>query len=368
MRAALLQRKCACGGTPSPSGECEACRRKRESAAAPPLVHEVLRSSGHRLDQGTRALLEPRFGRDFSGVRIHTDGKAAASARAVQAHAYTVGQDVVFGAGQYAPQTSAGRHLLAHELAHTIQQSEGQAGTDHPHLSALDLVHEREADSAAATLVSPASRIVPLIQRKTWTDLPVNEERPEVKRKCPSTHTIADDVYDAIGAAWAKSGHGGTTVTEQGGRIVTDKSGKHLIRTGAGGGGSISLPAEAAGDVTEGTFHTHPYSKAEGSELGVAFSGGDIQNFVNGGQGSVKYIGAGSCYFALDTQDAALRDACKSEDLKKRWNDAYAKASGSMSAQVEISVKAAIAGCGLCFYKACRPNVKAAVPKQAILV
>jgi len=66
--------------------------------------------------------MEPRFGYDFSGVRVHTDAKAAESAQAVNARAYTVGQNTVFGASQYAPGTSAGKQLLAHELAHVVQQ------------------------------------------------------------------------------------------------------------------------------------------------------------------------------------------------------------------------------------------------------
>jgi hypothetical protein len=72
--------------------------------------------------------MEPRFGHDFSGVRVHTDAKSAESARAVNAMAYTVGQDVVFASGQYVPQAGAGRWLLAHELAHVIQQQPAASG------------------------------------------------------------------------------------------------------------------------------------------------------------------------------------------------------------------------------------------------
>jgi Domain of unknown function (DUF4157) len=93
--------------------------------AAPPLVHEVLGTRGEPLDAALRARLQPRFGHDFSRVRVHTDERAAASAQAVQATAYTVGRDIVFARGAYAPGTSAGQHLLAHELAHVVQQ--GQA-------------------------------------------------------------------------------------------------------------------------------------------------------------------------------------------------------------------------------------------------
>ena len=118
------------------SRKCAACEeqeklQKKESGPqaatgeVPASVHEVLRSPGQPLDSATRAYFEPRFGRDFSGVRVHTDARAAASAAAVQARAYTVGSNVAFGAGEYAPATTQGRELLAHELAHTVQQQRG---------------------------------------------------------------------------------------------------------------------------------------------------------------------------------------------------------------------------------------------------
>jgi hypothetical protein len=84
----------------------------------------VLHSPGQPLDAGERTFLEPRFGHDFSRVRVHTDARAAESARAVDALAYTVGQHIVFAERQYAPGTDAGRRLLAHELAHVIQQNQ----------------------------------------------------------------------------------------------------------------------------------------------------------------------------------------------------------------------------------------------------
>src|ERR1043166_10087218 len=79
----VLQRKCTCGGTPGPTGECEACRKKRlqrkidnrehNQSPAPPIVYEVLRSPGQRLDGETRAFMEPRFGHSFADVRVHSD-------------------------------------------------------------------------------------------------------------------------------------------------------------------------------------------------------------------------------------------------------------------------------------------------------
>lgn len=93
-------------------------RSADRASEIPPIVHNVLQSSGQSLDAATRTILEPRFGHDFSRVRVHHDDQAAESAQAVQAEAYTVGQDIVFGTGQYAPATAAGQRLLAHELAH----------------------------------------------------------------------------------------------------------------------------------------------------------------------------------------------------------------------------------------------------------
>ena len=88
----------------------------------PTSVRQTLHSPGQRLDADTRAFFEPRFGVDFSGVRVHDDDRAAQSARDVGAHAYAVSNHVVFAAGRFAPKTCAGRQLLAHELAHTVQQ------------------------------------------------------------------------------------------------------------------------------------------------------------------------------------------------------------------------------------------------------
>lgn len=154
----FLQRKCACGQHTIAGGECEECRQKRGetlqrsavSAApvnsVPPIVHEALSSPGQLLDAKTRAFMEPRFGHDFSQVRVHTDARAAESARAVNALAYTVGRHVVFGTEQYAPGTSEGRSLLAHELTHVVQQSRGGSGLEaesHAEAAAERITHDQ---------------------------------------------------------------------------------------------------------------------------------------------------------------------------------------------------------------------------------
>src|SRR6185295_10545670 len=85
---------------------------------APPGVS----GAGAPLDPGVRAYMEPRFGTDFGGVRVHAGGEAANSARTLNARAYTVGRNIVFGASEYRPDSAAGRRLIAHELTHVVQQ------------------------------------------------------------------------------------------------------------------------------------------------------------------------------------------------------------------------------------------------------
>jgi hypothetical protein len=126
--------------------------------AIPPLVPEVLRDPGQPLEANIRAVMEPRFGHDFSQVRVHTDTRAAESARAVNALAYTVGRDVVFGAGQYAPASSQGQRVLGHELTHVVQQRAYH--TQQPQALAVgpaDDPLEREAQRAAAGLATPGT-------------------------------------------------------------------------------------------------------------------------------------------------------------------------------------------------------------------
>ena len=97
-------------------------RKEERQNNAPTVVDDAIRSGGNPLDGETRSFMENRFGYDFSNVKIHNDSLAASSARSIQALAYTHGNNIVFNEGQYAPGTTSGRRLLAHELTHTIQQ------------------------------------------------------------------------------------------------------------------------------------------------------------------------------------------------------------------------------------------------------
>jgi outer membrane protein OmpA-like peptidoglycan-associated protein len=132
--------------------------------------------------------MEPRFGHDFSGVRVHADGRAAESARSVSALAYTVGQDVVFGAGQYKPAGPATRGLLAHELAHVVQQR-GGTRTDALGDAGPADVGERAADRAAASVLAGET---PSIARSS----PVVIQRKPVPGSPPDASTAGDALLD----------------------------------------------------------------------------------------------------------------------------------------------------------------------------
>lgn len=155
--------------------KCDKCRKRKRALqrsafgqapqAAPPIVHEALRSPGVPLDAASRAFMEPRFGHDFSRVRIHIGPEAVRSARAVGARAYAISRHVVFSDGQYTPQTPAGRHLLAHELAHVIQQEQSIEALDESiRIGSHDEWTERKAQAAADMISSGLQVQMPLIR------------------------------------------------------------------------------------------------------------------------------------------------------------------------------------------------------------
>ncbi|MBL8739581.1 MAG: DUF4157 domain-containing protein, partial [Myxococcales bacterium] len=141
----------------------------------------VLAGGGQALAPDIQQSMAPSFGRDLSGVRIHTGAAAAASAESLSARAYTVGDHIVFNRGEYQPHTRAGKHLLAHELAHTLQQAGVQRSAMNSSLSPASEAHlESEANRVADAVVQgraagPISRVGaggPLLQRAPKEGLP----------------------------------------------------------------------------------------------------------------------------------------------------------------------------------------------------
>ena len=184
----VLQRSCACGSGGGAHEDCAECKSNNLSLQrspissnrttnAPPIVGDVLRSPGRPLDQPTRAFFEPRFGHDFSRVRVHSDTRAAESASAVNSLAFTLGNNIVFGEGQFSPQTDRGKHLLAHELTHVIQQGPAIASKSSISVGPPDDQYEREADRVAEGVLNGAGPA-----RVTTGATPV---QPTIRRKCP---------------------------------------------------------------------------------------------------------------------------------------------------------------------------------------
>lgn len=159
----LLQRKCACGNRAVMDGECGECRKRRLQRSAirqssclvvPPEVDHVLRSPGRGLDAATGTLMQQRLGHDFSHVRIHDDAQAAASAAAVSAHAYTVGNHIVFGAGEFHDGSTASQRLLAHELTHVLQQQGASLSGADPNRLEAEAEHTENAFSTGEPMPS----------------------------------------------------------------------------------------------------------------------------------------------------------------------------------------------------------------------
>ncbi len=221
----MVQRKCDCGAAAKSGQKCQECEEKAKTGvvqrsasgpesvgAVPSIVHEVLQRPGQPLDRQTRDFFEPRFGADFSGVRVHTDGRAAESARAVSAHAYTVGNDIVFGHGEYRPDTPSGKALLAHELTHTRQQSgfRTSRATNLPDRISGNDAAEREAENAAQSVMSGMPLLVNMrsshdvLQRDECddflTDAVNNEKQPQRgnQSRSPSPSTFGRLVHKEV--------------------------------------------------------------------------------------------------------------------------------------------------------------------------
>ncbi len=210
MKAATIQRKCACGGA------CDSCKEKKEprlqrsalstmpSTGVPAAALDAMRGPGRPLDAATRASLEPRFGRSFAEVRVHDDAASARAATEIHAAAYTAGSHIVFGSGRYEPQTDRGRHLLAHELTHVAQQHSGAAMAEG--IGAPDDAHEQEADRVADSIAGggPPARVNMsgdrMIRRQAEDAEPAQAAAtPAASAATPQRWIVEDDQQPAAG-------------------------------------------------------------------------------------------------------------------------------------------------------------------------
>jgi len=209
------------------------------SAAPPPVVNDALRAPGQPLDAATRAFMEPRFGHDFSQVRIHTDAKAAESARAVNALAYTVGRDVVFGAGRYAPGTSEGDKLIAHELTHVAQQNHDVSAAGATlRLGTPGDAYERQADLFSTAAVSGS---------QAGAGMAVNADTgPFLRRQGNESATQADTQTEAGPAGGKRKGD--CSFWEKNRKSFAIRIADYFYRTELGREGAMKGPPTCEGD------------------------------------------------------------------------------------------------------------------------
>lgn len=212
VRNRTLQRNCSCGAAAGMSGECQKCQINRltaqhqsmnqiPSSALTAIVDEGVHSPGQPLDPEQRVEMESRLGHNFGDVRVHADAQAAESAEALDATAYTLGKDIVFGPGKYRPQTHEGQALLAHELTHVVQQAGSSGGsTSQLEVSSPNDLSEKEANRNAQSIFQATSEEIapqssPQVQREEKRD-PIHQGMVEDFR---TRHGIPESGLDEFG-------------------------------------------------------------------------------------------------------------------------------------------------------------------------
>lgn len=258
-----VQRKqcapCAAGGPPCPKCREEpgpaiqrAAGNSGEGSAPERLLDRL--GPGRPLDSESRRFFEPRFGVDFSRVRIHADPQAAASARSVSALAFTAGRDIVFSEGRYAPGTSEGRKLLAHELTHVVQQQGSGRRLD-----------RKEGDAPAKPKIdyAKAEKHNRRYAASLGWDVRLAEVRPDWAALWSSGN--ANAFADAVAAFQAELGFKGTDIDGVLGGGTWRRLrpiGEVIVETGVGWEDSKSVCTMAAKErLTKG------YKRATGEEL-----------------------------------------------------------------------------------------------------
>ena len=274
--AAPPQRKSFSGGPAGPDGGCAEgkgngiLQRKAsgqaEAGHAPAIVHDVLRSPGAPLDRTARSFFEPRFGHDFSKVRIHTGDEASRSARSVGAVAYTVGQGIVFDAGHYSPNSTEGRKLLAHELTHTVQQG-GAAQAGELRVGSPADASEKEAERTASSALGggpargaagvPSHSRLSVQRQVSPTGLPAVPALPELDPAANSSPMVAA----AIGSLTVDQFETGKSDIPASHKAELSRTAKYIV----------SLLKQYPGSTIQIVGHTDAVGKdAENETLGQA--------------------------------------------------------------------------------------------------
>jgi hypothetical protein len=234
--------------------------------SVPPIVDEVLRTSGQPLDPSARTFMEPRFGHDFGKVRVHLDQRAAMSANAIGALAYTCGESIVFGPGQHRPDTKEGRHLLAHELAHVVQQAHRpsslirrQPSKDDEDKKKKRIAHHERQQKLVAGFLADALKIKPkpakgvldpdtLFHNTAQLVDPPKTAKATLKVLTPTHYsTHADPVYFDVQIAYPQIG--GDYPADPAKRVTAGVPGSSLITALPGVGGQTGFQPQPQATV-----------------------------------------------------------------------------------------------------------------------
>src|SRR5882672_8241395 len=253
------------------SSRSAASHDKPRPAADEALAHAAA-TPGQALPSEARGKLEAAAGADLSGVRVHDNPQSAAAADAIGARAYAVGQNIHFAAGNYQPGSESGQRLIAHEVAHTVQQ-QGVTAAPQTKLEVSEPgdAHEREADAFADSVASggpagrPTAKVTPgavsraVIQRDKDFDKITGGHLAE--GDAPDKIGLPKELTEGMQSAWDDSFPGGKS-QEQGGNLVREKDGSYAWRKGKPGTSGMFTPDY--GDVGKdqtlvGVGHTHPY-------------------------------------------------------------------------------------------------------------
>jgi peptidoglycan/xylan/chitin deacetylase (PgdA/CDA1 family) len=293
LTSGVLQRKCACGTHSTAGGECGSCQKKKTEGnlqrfaknrdslnEAPPIVGEVLQSSGEALDTKTRRFFESRFAHDFSQVRVHKNAKAAESAQLINALAYTVGNNVVFGAGGYEPDSANGKSLLAHELSHVMQQGNRANSSLQPlRIGAEESPAEKQADAMAKAAagwqaIPENANFDKQVMRATRTFFLTFDDGPHAAalgKGSNRTEKVLDTLKkESIGAGFfvqtGVSYRGDSTVGRQLIQRMHKEGHKVGIHTGGTADHELHTKAEKAGRLTGELEAAKKYIKTETGE------------------------------------------------------------------------------------------------------
>jgi len=330
MRTFVPQRAAAVMPAPVTAARDDACEREAERVAAEPAMTRVRSagaapagSGGTPLDPATRTAMEARFGHDFGRVRVHADRSAAQASAALGARGFTIGGDVYFAAGAYAPGTASGRALLAHELTHTLQQARGAVTVQRapaPSDPLCDTFHLPNAIGALFVAVTSYLGTKDTAERLAV----IRAVKPILRCASPTEQAdVRTDLADSLGtetaAIWSEAGTAlggysgvypryatdlGTRMREMGVSETTSVGtfsvpGKGpAYRRRAGAAARAAAPSFAKADIVYFRGHQYAQYRAPGAftEVGDASDPGfDLRYLDAKGFANVKLMVATSC-------------------------------------------------------------------------